>query len=238
MIDIHFISVKSTSVEQNKKESGLFTFVSNTITFLAFILVLFSCKKDDVKVITSFPATMVMDTIQILEFDVYNAKGITDGYDEMLTEFEYSKLGIFDSLIIINSTTGYQYNRKNPLIPQESAKNRVELYLAEDYLTTIPVDLPKVLIKIDTREEFNYTFSEDKEEIIEAETRRFVKEGDFLVIELYSVGIYERIPLPIEVYNVASQSSLNKIDEDLLYQNLENNEILLLTRYRILFKIH
>lgn len=238
MINIHFILLRSTSVEPNKKGSGFFSNTLKIITFLAFVLMLSTCKKEDAKVISSFPATMVIDTIQILEFDVYSKEGTGDEFDEMLAKPDYSKLSVFDSLVVINSTTGFRYNKPDSLVPNQSRKDRMDLFLAEYYFTSIPVDLPEVIIKIDTREELNYTFSENKDEITEAETKRFDKEGDFLVIELYSVGIYEKIPLPIEVYNVASQSGINTIDRNLLYQNLENNEIMVLTRYRILFKVH
>ncbi|MBN1416051.1 MAG: hypothetical protein JW973_13195 [Bacteroidales bacterium] len=112
------------------------------IVILLLAVFVFSCEQEnESKVFSSFPVTLVYDTIIVIENEVYNKFGKLYNYDEKFDEFIYSPLWLIDSLSIINSTTGITYKLLKARFMSMPELDTLNIMLSENSFQALPVHL-------------------------------------------------------------------------------------------------
>ncbi len=207
------------------------------IAVFSFSFMVYSCEKEKVSpVITSFPITLVSDTIILQQTEVFNKNGIMLTYDEDYTKMRdyYWLPSIFMDSLVISSPTKAQWFEKN-----SDKSISYNVIIREDNFQTSPESLPFSMEIVDTRAEGNYYYSQDKEVVKRFYTETFKKSVNDFVIDYYILRIYYIEPGgdPPGVHNYFEHGQLNIIDKKVLYQNLESNEVLVIFNYRANFQI-
>ncbi len=208
------------------------------LIFLLFPALLISCGDFDLKMVVSdFPSTLVFDSVQVNRIEKYDRTGMIESDIDIST---YSP-GIgwkVDSLVIPDRKHGLAYSSAGETFAGQFLKiDSLDIGIGFGKLKTVPCILPEYILYADITEAGHIRTVEDADTIRAHLTREYSEEGDYLILPLYAVQVLTPNPYVFGGYTSYRVDGLNQVDVEEWYPYLEEDEVLLLIRYTLLYQM-